>query len=448
MRKKVLLFLSLLSFSFGQEVFKNEDLKLPSLRLLLESTKAIMEGIPPLSCPSIVFNSIQPPEDYAYGNLYPYAFAKIASSAQRNSGMLEGPASALAPPAQGMSIDLATLLYKAYQYNQLDVIKAYFAEITSGYPKPPPVDIASKAPYLCDFIIYYYPRRAFYPVPPLFLPAPTFPPKTGIADSWKTEQTHGLLRIRSEVAKYEYEYASAIINRLNAYPESFYGSVATYTFSISSEKVGREGKIAVDMQVLLNQYASLLYSLRQEGNSEGLRTLLYIFLTGFRHKGVKYPSDILQISLINLKGLSTIKLTYYPKHSLTGKDPIELWKVFNFTQMIPDVNPQILSFLRGDLFSESTPVSVLDQPVFLYMLTNHDFSQDTVFTDFVIALMQGRKPEVRYDKGLLEKLKDTIQSMLSRQIEEDKTVNNKAVIQKIKEKAKFRQQQIEEILSR
>lgn len=403
--KSKLLTIALLILLFG---IAFSEPKLSAKEALYANTLLLINDMAPLKCPVIVANVLPPPKDYTPGLL---TTSKAPCILTGDSTCME---------------------------NVFSIHQAFLFEITSGYPKAPNIDLLKSAPFLCDVIVYYYPRMADYSLPPYTpssipqgIPTPSIDFIKEIAEK------------RRHIASLEYQTMARIIQKANAISETFYGSVKAYVFELTIEKAGKEGKLQVDMQKLLNNYAWLLYNLRINNNTEAIRTLLWTFLTGYRQRGVEYPQEPIQIALQNLEIISSWKLAHYPAYSfLNNEKTIDLWVN---SQGRPDINPFIKGFIGSPIIQVSTPLSVLDQPVFLQMFLTHDFSQNTPFTDFVLYLtrgnyLSGEMPELTYDRerlyALAKILNEKLQPVLNRDERQEALNNAKRKAREMEERLK------------
>lgn len=290
------------------------------------------------------------------------------------------------------------------------MLRIHISAVSSGVaPKPKPLQVEDM-PIWCDVILYFHPRQAGILFESYWVPPPTYPTIVQIPESdFAFTIRQMLFKIGTEVSQKEREIFSGLVSLYNSTINSFFDSVKTYTPTITYQIAGRQGQISVDLHWFVNDYSARIHNARKSMTDEDIKSLqylVYVILTGYRAKGVKYPEDTYDIAIQNLRHIAGLKLFNAPLLPYMHK--INLWIMPEGISPYPALNPTITKFLAITPPLIAPPRSVLDVPVLLHLINTHDFSQDTLFTRFIVAYLQkSTLPKVDYADAakLFEKLK-------------------------------------------
>ncbi len=280
------------------------------------------------------------------------------------------------------------------------------------YSHPSFLSLSEIAPGLCDpFVKYLYPRKPAIPPTSLFWqPAPPLRiDPTKIPISIYEYLNNILNKYTQQAFKTELDLYGAISQRLVSTYESLFGSISSYTPQLTFEKGGKIAKVSLNLELTLNRYSVMIYQFRKNHETSNLQRLLYVFLTGYRDKSIKYTDNPLLNSLINLDLLSRLSLLYgsafYIPEDPAGYKPdyvpdyfvvksgdyepkIFFWHSNPFSaRLLPEPHPLLTQWLNTRLITYHPPINVLDTMVFVYMIQNHDTLADTVFTDFLFSMV-------------------------------------------------------------
>lgn len=412
----------LLTTSHGKVITKPEgygaeakDIKMTPVGV---TTFHIISGqLPPLKCPEITAEQIEPTEmkgevvamltqDIQHRLNIIYEAQRPIPTLSGNpfmGGSVQG--QFLPPHPEGV---LVFLLENPIMW------RIHMSAVSSGIgPKPKPLKVEDM-PMWCDVILYFHPKQVAVLFEPYLTPPPTYPTIVKFPNSdFALAVQQILYRIGSEVTQIERDMFSRLVGLYNSIVNSFFDSVKTYTPTITYQIAGRQGQISVDLHWFINDYSARLHNARKFMTSEDIQNLqyfTYIILAGYRAKGVKYPKDLHDIAIVNMYHIANLQLFSVPM--LPQTDKIRLWIMPEGLVLYPALNPTITKFLSQTPFSLGSPRSVLDVPVLLHLINTHDFSQDTLFTRFIVAYFQN-SPMPKVDSTDVIKLFEKLKAVLS-----------------------------------
>lgn len=359
-------------------------LDLASRPAFLTTLRLAQGKVDPLVCPKIVFSPV-PLNRNALGKTKAY---DLVSYIEESPHILT--AFSLAPPQAGPEA-VETVLLSVIARDPV-ALHLWHRAITE-YPHPPSLILSEIAPGLCDpFVKYLYPRKPAVPPTSLFWqPAPPLRiDPTKIPISIYEYLNNILNKYTQQAFKTELDFYKAFSEKLVATYESLFGSISSYTPQLTFEKGGKIAKVSINLELTLNKYSGMIYQFRKNHETSNLQRLLYIFLTGYRDKSIKYTDDPLLNSLINLELLSGLSLLYGSTFYIHGdyEPEIFFWHSNPLSaRLLPEPNPVLTQWLNARLTTYHPPVNVLDTMVFVYMMQNHNTLTDTVFTDFLFSMV-------------------------------------------------------------